>query len=155
MKKVIPWLLLSVFVVVVDQLSKYWVLHTLSTGNTIHLLPFFNFIFSYNQGAAFGFLRQTGSWHVLFLSGISIIVIVGLLIGLLRLKYPNPWIACALALVMGGAIGNLIDRIRFSVVIDFLDFHIGDWHYATFNIADSAIVIGVIILLFKTFIRKK
>lgn len=150
LRKAGPWFLLSVLVIAVDQFSKYWVMHLLYLKKPLEIFPFFNLIFRYNKGAAFSFLSQEGGWQVLFLSIISIVAILFLLIWLLRLSYPNTWTASALSLVIGGAAGNLIDRIRFSVVIDFFDFHIGDWHYATFNIADSAIVVGVIMLLLQT-----
>lgn len=153
--KASPWFLLSILVVVLDQLTKYWVVHHLYGGRSLQILPFFNLILSFNKGAAFNFLGQQNGWQVLFLSAISVIVIVALLIWLLRLSYPNTWTACALSLVIGGAAGNLIDRVRYSVVTDFFDFHIGNWHYATFNTADSAIVTGVVMLLLQTCFMKK
>lgn len=153
--KASPWFLLSILVILLDQFAKYWIMHYLSGGKSLRLLPFFNLILSYNEGAAFGFLGRQSGWQVLFLSTISVIVIVVLLIWLLRLSYPSAWAACALSLVIGGAAGNLIDRVRYSVVTDFFDFHIGNWHYATFNVADSAIVIGVFMLLLQTCFKKK
>ncbi|MBS0350707.1 MAG: lipoprotein signal peptidase [Proteobacteria bacterium] len=150
------WFLVSALVIVLDQFSKYLVMNYLYVEQPVTLLPFFNLILRYNQGAAFSFLGQAGGWQVLFLSLISIVVIIILLIWLLRLTYPNSWIACGISLVIGGAAGNLIDRLRFSVVIDFFDFHVSNWHYATFNVADSAIVVGVIMLLLHTvFYHKK
>jgi len=154
-RRALPWLILAVLIILIDQYSKYLILHRLYVGSTYKIAPFFNLILSFNQGSAFGFLSQAGGWQVLFFSAISVLVIVMLSIWLLRLSYPNAWTALALSLVIGGAAGNLIDRIRFSMVVDFFDFHIGDWHYATFNVADSAIVIGVALLLLQTFINKK
>lgn len=147
------WFLLSIVVVLIDQFTKFLVVHHLTPAQAITLLPFFNIILRYNQGAAFSFLGGAGGWQVLFLSVISIVVIIALLIWLLRLHYPNSWTACALSLIIGGAAGNLIDRLRSAVVIDFFDFHIGNWHYATFNVADSAIVAGVLMLLLQTFFK--
>lgn len=149
-RKAAPWFLLSILVIMIDQFTKHLILQHISMGETIRLLPFFNFILSFNQGSAFGFLNQASGWQVLFFSAISVVVIIVLLIWLLRLTYPNAWTACAIGLVIGGAAGNLIDRLRFSVVVDFLDFHLGSWHYATFNFADSAIVAGVLMLLLHT-----
>ena len=150
-----PWFLLIILVIVVDQFVKHLIMHHLYVEQPLRVLPFFNLILRYNQGAAFSFLSQAGGWQVLFLSAISVIVILVLSVWLLRLSYPNAWTACALSLVIGGSAGNLIDRIRFSMVIDFFDFHIGNWHYATFNMADSAIVIGIAMLLLQTFFKKK
>ncbi len=148
------WLLVSVFIVLLDQLSKHWIRQHINVGQPLELLPFFNLILSFNQGSAFGFLNQAGGWQVIFFSVFSLAIIIILFIWLLRLKYPNSWTACALSLIIGGAAGNLIDRIRFSMVVDFFDFHIGDWHYATFNVADSAIVAGVLMILIQSFFRK-
>lgn len=154
-KKASPWLLISVLVIAIDQLSKYIIMKNLYVGEPLKLLPFFNFILSFNQGASFGFLNQAGGWQVLFLIAVTLIIFVILLIWLLRLDYPNSWLACALALILGGAIGNLIDRLRIRYVIDFLDFHLGDWHFATFNIADSAIVMGVTMIILQALYKKK
>ncbi len=149
-RRVLPWFLLIILVILLDQLSKYLILHYLHVGEPVKLLSVFNLILSFNPGAAFGFLNQAGGWQVLFFCVLSIVVILVLVIWLMRLSYPNAWTACALSLIIGGAAGNLIDRLRFSFVIDFFDFHISDWHYATFNVADSAIVVGVGMLLLQT-----
>lgn len=153
-RRSLPWFLLSVLVILLDQASKYWITHRLKLEESIRLLPFFNFTLRFNQGGSFGFLRGAGGWQIIFLSAVSIIVIIALSIWLLRLHYPNSWTACALSLVIGGAAGNLIDRLRLSSVVDFFDFHIGNWHYATFNVADSAIVIGIIMLLLQSLFKK-
>ncbi len=153
--KATPWFLVSILVILLDQFTKFLVMSYLYVEQPLRLLPFFNLILRYNQGAAFSFLGGAGGWQILFLSIISIVVIIALLIWLLRLSYPSTWTACALSLIIGGAAGNLIDRIRFSFVIDFFDFHIGSWHYATFNLADSAIVVGVFMLLLHTLFNKK
>ncbi len=153
--KVRLWFLLILLVIFVDQLTKYVMSHHFHVESSLRLSPFFNLILSYNQGAAFSFLKEAGGWQVAFFSIISVIVIVVLLIWLLRLSYPNAWTACALSFLIGGAAGNLIDRMRIAFVIDFIDFHIKDWHFATFNVADSAIVTGVLMLLLKTFFKKK
>jgi signal peptidase II len=153
-RKAFPWFLLSILVIIVDQASKYWITRRLQVEEVMPILPFFNFILRYNQGGAFNFLKESGAWHIVFLSAVSVIVIIALSVWLLRLRYPSAWTACALGLVIGGAAGNLIDRIRMSNVVDFLDFHLGNWHYATFNLADSAIVIGIIMLLLQGFFKK-
>lgn len=153
-RKARPWFLLIILVMIVDQFTKYWVTHHLYIEEPVRVLPFFNLYLRYNQGAAFSFLKEAGGWQIFFLSGVSIVAIIALSIWLLRLSYPNSWTACALSLVIGGAAGNLIDRVRISFVIDFFDFHIGGWHYATFNAADSAIVIGIIMLLIQAFFKR-
>ena len=149
-RKAGPWFAVSLLVIILDQFSKIFIVNFFSARQSLRLLPFFNLILSYNQGASFGFLNQAGGWQVIFLSLISVVVIVGLIIWLLRLSYPNAWLACALSMILGGAAGNLIDRIRLHYVIDFFDFHLGNWHYATFNVADSAIVIGVIMIVLQS-----
>jgi signal peptidase II len=154
LKKAAPWFGLSLLIILLDQLAKYFMVHGLESGQSLRIFPFFNLILSYNQGAAFGFLGEQSGWQIFFLSMISLIVIVILSIWLLRLSYPSPWTACALSLVIGGAAGNLIDRLRLAYVIDFFDFHLGSWHYATFNTADSAIVIGIFILLLRNFLTR-
>lgn len=154
-RKALPWFLLSIVVVVLDQWTKYLVLQHLYLEKVVQIFPFFNLILSYNTGAAFGLLGRAGGWQIIFLSLISIFVIILAVIWLLRLSYPNSWTACALSLLLGGALGNLIDRIRINTVIDFLDFHWRNWHYATFNLADSAIVAGVCMLMLQAFFKKK
>ncbi len=154
-QKVSPWLLVSLVVILLDQITKFLIVQNLQVEQPVAVFPFFNLILRYNQGAAFSFLREAGGWQVVFFSAVSVIVIIVLLVWLWRLPYPNSWIACALNLIIGGAAGNLIDRIRYHVVTDFFDFHIGNWHYATFNVADSAIVIGVLMLLLHTLFKKK
>lgn len=153
-RKSAPWFLLSILVVILDQISKFWIIHRLQVEESLRILPFLNFTLRYNQGGAFSFLREAGGWQIIFLSTVSILVILALSIWLLRLHYPDRWTACSLSLVIGGAAGNLIDRVRLGNVIDFFDFYIGNWHYATFNIADSAIVIGIIMLLLQNFFKK-
>ncbi len=153
--KAMPWFLISILIIIIDQCSKYIILKNFYLEENLRVLPFFNLILRYNQGASFGFLNQAGGWQVLFLSAISFIVIVILFIWLLRIAYPNAWLACALSLILGGATGNLIDRLRFHYVIDFFDFHVGAWHYATFNVADSAVVIGVAMVILQALFKQK
>lgn len=148
-KKAWIWLWVSVFIVFLDQSSKWLVVHFLSYGQPYVLLPFFNLWLNYNPGAAFGFLGLAGGWQVFLLSAISIVVSVILVVWLGRTPRKDWMMALALSLILGGAIGNLIDRLRFHYVVDFFDFHIGEWHFATFNVADSAITIGVIFLMIR------
>ncbi len=154
--KAIPWFVLALIIVGIDQWSKFMVMHHLQFEKPVPIFPFFNLVLRFNQGAAFSLFGQQPGWQILFLSCISILVIIVVSMWLLRLKYPDTWTACALSLLLGGAAGNLIDRLVNNYVVDFFDFHLGTWHYATFNLADSAIVASIIMLLMKTlFCRPK
>ncbi len=148
------WFLPSLLVLAIDQWSKYYAVHHLYLEQPYPLLPFFNLTLRYNMGAAFNLLSHWGGWQVVFLSTISILVIIIVSISLMRLAYPNRWVATGLSLLLGGAAGNLVDRLRFAYVIDFFDFHIYNWHYAIFNVADSAIVVGVFVLMVHMLFKK-
>lgn len=141
------WLWLSVFVIILDQFTKYIVVRHLSFGEPYVLLPFFNFNLNFNPGAAFSFLSQSSGWQIYLFSLISLVVIIFLLFWLAGIKRSNYLMAAGICLIIGGAVGNLIDRIRFKFVIDFLDFHIKTWHFDTFNVADSAICIGAFLII--------
>lgn len=154
-KRAWVWLWLSLFLIVLDQWSKYQAVHHLSYGEPVVLAPFFNLWLKYNAGAAYGFLEAAGGWHFFFLSGISIIVSVIVLMWLGRIPRDDWMKALALSFILGGAIGNLIDRLRFRYVIDFFDFHIGAWHFATFNVADAAITVGTIFLAIRLLFFKE
>ena len=148
MKSSLIWLWCSVLVIVADQVSKWWSIRALS-GRVLKILPFLNFRLAFNHGAAFSFLSTAGGWQVVFFSVFSIIITVCLLIWLWKTPLKDRLQCVALSLVIGGAIGNVIDRVRYGFVVDFIDFHIGSWHYATFNLADTAICIGVFLLVIK------
>ncbi len=154
-KKAWSWLWLTVLIIVLDQLSKYFVSKYLPYGEQVHVLPFFNLWLKYNMGAAFSFLGKASGWQVFLLAGISIIVAVTIFAWLGKIKRSDWMMGASLSLIMGGACGNLIDRIRFKYVIDFFDFHIGHWHFATFNVADSAICVGAALLVIKLLFFKK
>lgn len=155
-KKAWFWIFLSLAIIVCDQLAKLIVLKNFTEQTIVHALPFLNFILRFNSGASFSFLGDASGWQVYLLSSISIIVSIALVIWLSRLSRSEWWIATPISLVLGGALGNLIDRLRYGFVIDFIDFHIGNWHFATFNIADSAVCVGatwlVLGLLYESFI---
>lgn len=139
------WWWIAVTVAVADQASKYFALTRLQNGD-VAVAPFLNFILAFNSGAAFGFLSDAGGWQNAFFVAIAVAVGVAIVFMLRQLKPGQTHIAVALMLVLGGAVGNLIDRFRFGHVVDFIDFYIGNWHWYTFNIADAAITIGAIIL---------
>lgn len=140
------WLGLSGLVILLDQLSKLWALSALSLHLPEKLLPVFNFTLAYNRGAAFSFLASGDGWQRWFLAGLAILVSLALLLWLYRLKPQETWLAAGLSLILGGALGNLIDRLAYGYVVDFLDFHWGINHFPAFNLADSAITLGAILL---------
>lgn len=154
-KNAIYWIWVSVIVFVLDQMSKYWILNTIPLNNSKYVLSFFNLTYRHNQGAAFSFLGGGGAFSTWLFSIVAIMVSIFILLWLYRLPTNKRWLACALAFVLGGAISNLFDRLMHGYVIDLLDFHIGTWHYATFNIADSAIVVGAIMLFIDAFFYRE
>ena len=144
------WLLLAGLVIVFDQLTKWLMVSWLSLYETVPVIPFFNLTMAHNTGAAFSFLAQAGGWQRWFFVGLAIIISVVLLVWL-RKAVENKLEATALSLILGGAIGNVIDRVHLGYVIDFLDVYYGSYHWPAFNIADSAIVIGAGLLIFDSF----
>ena len=155
-KRAGPWLWLSVVIIIIDQCAKYLANQYLALYQPIALLPFFNLTLKYNPGAAFSFLGAAEGWQIFLLAAISVIVMVVILVWLGRVKRSDWLLALPLSLILGGAFGNLIDRIRLGYVIDFFDFHIKTWHFATFNVADSAISVGAVLLIIKlVFFSKK
>ncbi len=144
----LKWLWLSVVVVVLDQGTKYLADTLLQYHLPVPLFPMFNLTLSYNSGAAFSFLSEAGGWQRWFFTVFALVISVVLVIWIKRLKNNELWSAVALSLILGGAIGNVIDRVMFGYVIDFLDVYYRQWHWPIFNIADSAISVGVAVLLF-------
>ena len=140
------WLLLSVLVIALDQWSKYAVQQSLHYGEFVPVLPVFNLTLAYNPGAAFSFLANAGGWQRYFFTGVAIIAVTAMLVWLMRLK-GEKLVASALALVIGGALGNLYDRLVLGHVVDFLDVYWGQYHFPAFNLADSAITLGAILII--------
>lgn len=147
----LKWLWLSVLVFALDQLTKQIVDASMRLYETIPLLPVFQLTYLRNQGAAFSFLSQAGGWQRWFFVGLSIGAAVLITYWLKRMDRTKPWEAAAWALVLGGAVGNLVDRVAYGYVIDFLDAFYGDWHWPAFNVADSAITLGIGMLLIDSF----
>lgn len=143
------WLWLSLIVVVLDQASKQWVESSFMLFETLAVMPFFNLTLAYNDGAAFSFLSDQSGWQRWFLSGLAGVVTLAMVFWLRGIEQRERMIAIALSLIIGGAVGNLIDRILFGHVIDFLDVYYGQHHWPAFNIADSAISIGVVFMLYE------
>jgi signal peptidase II len=149
------WLWVSVFTVVFDQASKFAVLTMMELYQTIAVMPFINFTYVHNTGAAFSFLSQAGGWQRWFFALFAIVMSLVLLVWLIRLKPHERLLAVALSLVLGGAIGNLIDRVALGYVIDFIDVYYQSWHWPVFNIADCAITIGVALLVLDSLLSKE
>jgi signal peptidase II len=140
-------LLLSLGVLVLDQFSKRMAYDNLLDQPAMDLLPVFSLVLVFNRGAAFGFLNDAGGWqHYLFVSLATVFSII-LVVWIWRERVRNPLLACALALVLGGAVGNLLDRLFNGFVIDFLLLHYGGWTFPAFNVADIAITLGAILLI--------
>ena len=140
------WLLLAILVVVLDQYSKWLVLQHFELYQTLRLTSWFNLTLAYNTGAAFSFLNDAGGWQRWLFVVLAVVISGVLLVWLWRAQQLRLQ-ALALALVIGGAIGNVIDRVRLGYVIDFIDWHYRDWHWPVFNLADSAITLGVALLI--------
>lgn len=140
------WLLLSLAVILLDQITKAWAVHSLEMFSSTPVLPFFNLTLLYNTGAAFSFLQDAGGWQQWFFIGLGTLISI-LIISWIHRTDIKKWTLIALSLILGGAIGNLIDRALYGYVIDFLDFYINHWHWPAFNIADSAICIGALMLI--------
>ena len=145
------WLWLSALVIVVDQVTKRVIDSAMQLHQTIELIPYFQLTYMRNQGAAFSFLSGAGGWQRWFFIGLAIVASIFIFVWLRKLDPSRRREAVAWALVLGGALGNLIDRIRYGYVIDFLDVYVGDWHWPAFNVADSAITVGVALLLLDSF----
>jgi len=143
------WLWLSLMVVLLDQASKQLVVASFMLYENQEILPVFNLTLVYNKGAAFSFLSDQSGWQRWFLAGVAAVVTLVMILWLRGLKQHERLTAMALGLIIGGAVGNLIDRVLFGHVIDFLDFHFGQHHWPAFNVADSAISIGVAIMLYE------
>ncbi len=146
------WLWLSVVVVILDQLTKLWIDSSMTLHERLPLIDgFFDLTLAYNPGAAFSFLADAGGWQRWFFTILSTVVTLILVVWLKRLPAHEKITAVALALIIGGAIGNLIDRIAYGHVIDFLLVYYQQWSWPAFNVADSAISIGVILMLLALF----
>ena len=149
------WLWLSLFIVAADQASKQLAESAIQLYERVALLPHLNLTLIYNRGAAFSFLSEQSGWQRWFLSVLAAVVTLVLVIWLKQLDRTSRWTAMSLSLIIGGAVGNLIDRLLFGHVIDFIDLYYGQWHWPAFNVADSAISIGVVLMLLEAFRGQK
>jgi signal peptidase II len=151
-RRLLPWLALAAVVVLIDQFTKTLIERSFDYGDVKAITGFFNLVLTYNKGAAFSFLASASGWQAHFLTGVGIAASLFILFLLGRHGHQRLF-SLALALILGGAIGNVIDRIAYGHVIDFLDFHAGGWHWPAFNVADSAIVGGAMLLVLDELLR--
>jgi signal peptidase II len=152
----LAWLWLSLLVLVVDQATKYYFENRLELYEQIVIIPdYFSWMLAYNTGAAFSFLADSSGWQRWLFALIAIVVSVVLVVWLKRLGRDDTWLAIALALVLGGALGNLYDRVAIGHVIDFIFVHWKEHGFPAFNVADSAITVGAIMLALDMFKSKK
>lgn len=141
-----PWLGIATIIVLIDQITKITITRLFSYGESLPVTSFFNLVLAHNKGAAFSFLATEGGWQRYFFTGIAIVAAV-FIIYLLKRHAGQKLFCWALAMILGGAIGNLIDRVLYGYVIDFLDFYVGKWHWPAFNVADMAIVGGAALFI--------
>jgi signal peptidase II len=154
MPRPVHWFSLAALVVLLDRATKLAVLSYFKPGEGLEVTGFFNLVLVFNKGAAFSFLASAPGWQTPFFVAVAAVAI--LVIGFLILKDPGKALFClGLALILGGAIGNLWDRLQWGHVVDFLDFHAFGWHWPAFNVADSAIVVGAGILIVEGFIHRE
>jgi signal peptidase II len=147
----LKYLWLSFAVIVADQVTKTIILNWLDLYQTVPVMPFFNLTLAYNTGAAFSFLASAGGWQRWFFVILAAVIVTVLTVWLSRLAKTAKLEAISLALIIGGAVGNVVDRLMHGHVIDFLDVYVGTNHWPAFNIADSAICVGAVLLIIDSF----
>jgi signal peptidase II len=151
-----PWLIVSLLVIAADQFTKFQVTEALALYQRMPVVPFIDLVRLHNTGAAFSFLADASGWQNWLFTGVAVVVSAGILWWLTRLPRRGKGVlALGLALLLGGAIGNLIDRVLYGYVVDFILLHYGAWSYPAFNVADSAITCGVALLLFDGFVLER
>ena len=150
MSRPLPWFVAAAAIVAADQLTKWLVLARFAPGERVELTGFFNLVLVFNKGAAFSFLATAPGWQTPRLSAFALAAALVVSVLLLRSRERRLFSA-GLALILGGAVGNLIDRLRFGHVVDFLDLHAAGWDWPAFNVADSAITVGAALLILDGF----
>lgn len=150
----LPWLGLALILLIADQLTKLLILGHYQLGDSTRITSFFNIVRAHNTGAAFSFLADASGWQRWFFTGIGGIA-VAVIVWMLKKHPGQPLFSFALACILGGAVGNVIDRVLYGYVVDFLDFYWGSSHFPAFNIADSAISIGAACLILDELLRVK
>ncbi|MCB1757810.1 MAG: lipoprotein signal peptidase [Gammaproteobacteria bacterium] len=145
----------ALVVIALDQASKWLAVAKLELHQPVAVMPSFNFMLAYNEGAAFSFLSEAGGWQRWFFSALALAVSIFLIFWLRRLPATEKWTIVALSLILGGALGNLIDRLAYGYVVDFIQWYYDRFYWPAFNIADSAITVGAVILLASSFFYKE
>lgn len=146
------WWWLAIVAILIDQLSKWLAVSYLDYGYPgVQLAPFFNLVHVYNPGAAFSFLADQGGWQRWFFAGLAGAVTIMLSIWMYKQPRAARWLPASYALIIGGAVGNVIDRLVLGHVVDFLDFYVGNWHWPAFNLADSFIFVGAAMIIIDSF----
>lgn len=154
MPRAAPWFAVAAAVVIFDRLTKIWVLEAFRPGEALTVTGFFNLVLVFNKGAAFSFLAGAPGWQTPLFATIA--VIAALVVSFLMLRNPDKKMFCVgLALILGGALGNLWDRLAWGHVVDFLDLHAAGWHWPAFNLADSGITLGAGILIVESFLHRE
>ena len=148
----LPWLGLALLLLIADQFTKVLILGYYKLGDGTYVTSFFNVVRVHNNGAAFSFLATAGGWQRWFFTGIGVAAAL-FIIWMLRSHAGQKLFSFAMACILGGAIGNVIDRSMYGYVVDFLDFHYAGWHFPAFNVADSAITVGAICLILDELLR--
>lgn len=148
----LPWLGLSLIILIADQFTKILIVGYYQLGDSTYVTSFFNVVRWHNSGAAFSFLAGASGWQRWFFTAFGLLA-AAVIVWLLKSHSGQKLFAFALACILGGAIGNVIDRLLYGHVVDFLDFHWSGWHFPTFNIADSAITIGAVCLILDELLR--
>ncbi len=148
-----PWLWLAVVFIALDQISKWIVLATMRPGESRYVAPFFNWVLTFNPGAAFSFLSDAGGWQRWFFTLLALGV-SGWIVALLRRHSSDFRLSLALTLILSGALGNVVDRLRFGAVVDFIQWHVAGLYWPAFNVADSAITLGAALLVWDQLFTK-
>jgi signal peptidase II len=145
-KSILPWIGFSLLLILADQISKLWIQARLDLGAVVEITSYFNLVYVLNPGAAFSFLADQEGWQKNFLSAVAVVASIVIIL-MMRSSSHRKFAMFCLACILGGAIGNLIDRVAHGAVIDFLDFYVGNYHWPAFNVADVAITLGAIGLI--------
>lgn len=150
--RMLPWLALALVILIADQLTKTLILGHYRLGDSTVVTGFFNIVRAHNPGAAFSFLAGASGWQRWFFTAIGVVATL-VILWMLKAHAGQKLFSFALACILGGAVGNVVDRLMHGYVVDFLDFHWAGWHFPAFNIADSAITIGAACLILDELLR--
>jgi len=153
--RLITWYGLSLVIIAADQTSKFWVQANLNYAEPNPVLTWLNFTLHYNEGAAFSFLSEAGGWQRWFFSSVALIASAVLVVWLYIIRHSQGCLPFGLAFILGGALGNVWDRLEMGYVVDFVSVHLYDWYFPTFNVADSAISVGVCLVLLDGFFSNR